>query len=82
MADETATRFGALKELHGDKSVGAFREHYGPQFAKGCSDGETLGEVLHKLDETALKKLLDAHDSGELDTIRGESDLPPGETDR
>ena len=78
MADETATRFGALKELHGDKSVGAFREHYGPQFAKGCSDGETLGEVLHKLDEPTLTKLLGGHDNGELDKIRDDRVAPPG----
>jgi hypothetical protein len=82
MVDETATRFGALKERHGHKLVGALRAHYGPQFAKGCSDAQTLADVLHKLDEPALKKLLDVHDSGELDTIRSESDAPPVDTDR
>jgi hypothetical protein len=78
MANETDTRFGAFKDRHGCKSIRTFRAHFGPQFAKGCSDGETLGEVLHKLDEPTLTKLLGGHDNGELDKIRDDRVAPPG----
>ena len=64
------TRFGALKARHGNTQMGMLRSHYGPQFARGCSDSETLSEALHKLGEPTLMKLLDAHDSGELEKIR------------
>jgi hypothetical protein len=66
----SSTRFGALKARHGTTPIGTLRSHYGPQFAKECSDTETLTEVLHKLDEPTLTKLLGAHDSGELERIR------------
>jgi hypothetical protein len=52
------TRFGALKARHGNTQMGMLRSHYGPQFARGCSDSETLSEALHKLDEPTLTKLL------------------------
>jgi hypothetical protein len=60
------TRFGALKARHGTLPIGILRSHYGPQFARGCSDSETLGEAMHKLDEPTLTKLLAAHENGEL----------------
>jgi hypothetical protein len=50
MSRDGNTRLGALKARHGHKSVGAIRAHYGPQFAKGYADGETLSVVTHKLD--------------------------------
>jgi hypothetical protein len=50
------TRFGAFKARHGTTPIATLRSHYGPQFAKGCSDSETLSEVLHKLDEPTLPK--------------------------
>jgi len=31
---------------------------------------ETLGEALHKLDESALTKLVAAHENGELAKVR------------
>jgi hypothetical protein len=66
----TETRFGALKARHGTMPIGILRSHYGPQFARGCSDSETLSKVMHKLDELTLTKLLAAHDRGALEKIR------------
>jgi hypothetical protein len=57
------TPFGALKAPHGTMQIGILRSHYGPQFARGCSDSERLSEALHKLDEPTLTKLLDAHET-------------------
>jgi hypothetical protein len=62
----TETRIGALKSHHGTIPIGKLRVLYGSQFAKGCSDIETLREALHKLDECALTKLVAAHENGEL----------------
>jgi hypothetical protein len=62
----TETRFGALKAHHGTMPIGILRSHYGPQFARGCSNSETLSESLHKLDEPTLTKLLAADENGEL----------------
>src|ERR1700733_696905 len=56
MSRDGNTRLGALKARHGHKSVEAIRAHYGPQFAKGYADGETLSVVTHKLDEPTLTK--------------------------
>jgi hypothetical protein len=67
------TRFGALKARHGTIQIGTLRSRYGPQFAKGCADAETISEALHKLDEPTLTKLLAAHDGGELEKIGGTS---------
>ena len=60
------TRIGALKSHHGPMPIGKLRILYGSQFVKGCSDTETLREALHKLDESALTKLVAAHENGEL----------------
>jgi hypothetical protein len=68
--EATETRFVALKADHGTMSIGILRSHYGPQFAKGCTDRQTLSETLHKLDETTLTKLLAAHENGELAKLR------------
>ena len=72
MSHDGGTRLGALKARHGQKSIGAFQAHYGPNFAKGCGDEETLRDVLHKLDEPTLTKLADGHENGELETIRSD----------
>jgi hypothetical protein len=64
----TETRIGALKSHHGNIPIGKLRVLFGSQFAKGCSDMETLREALHKLDESALTKLVAAHENGELAT--------------
>jgi hypothetical protein len=48
------TRFGRLKMRHGIKQIGTLRSRYGPRFARGCADGETRNDALHKLDEQTL----------------------------
>jgi hypothetical protein len=57
----TQTRIGALKWHHGTVPIGKLRVLFGSQYAKGCSDIETLREALHKLDESALTKLMGAN---------------------
>jgi hypothetical protein len=64
------TRIGALKAQHGITPIGKLRSRFGPQFAKGCADTEMLREVLHKLDEATLAKLVAAHEIGELEKVR------------
>ena len=66
----TETRIGALKSHYGTMPVGKLRVLFGSQFAKGCSGKETLREALHKLDESALTKLVAAHENGELAKAR------------
>jgi DnaB-like helicase C terminal domain len=66
----TETRIGALKRHHGTMPIGKLRALFGSQFAKGCCSIETLGEALQKLDESALTKLVAAHENGELAIIR------------
>ena len=43
------TRLGALKARHGTTQIGILRSHYGPQFARGCSDSETLSGFFTNL---------------------------------
>ena len=62
----TETRIGALKSHHGTIPIGKLRGLFGSQFAKGCSDTETLREELHKLDESALTRLVTADENGDL----------------
>jgi hypothetical protein len=38
---------------------------------RDCGDNETLGEVLHKLDEPSLSKLIHDHEHGRLEQICG-----------
>jgi hypothetical protein len=43
--------------------VGTLRKIYGSSFATGASDEEKLGDILHKLDESSLTKLVEEHES-------------------
>jgi hypothetical protein len=38
------------------------RKIYGSSFAAGAGDHEKLGDILHKLDETSLTKLVEEHE--------------------
>jgi hypothetical protein len=51
---------GEISRKHGNTLIGTLRKHYGAGFAKGWHGSEKLGEVLHKLDEPSLTKLLRA----------------------
>ena len=52
--------------------IGTLRT-YCPHFAKGCADDEKLSDVLHKLDEPSLSKLVGDHQDGKLERICSEA---------
>ena len=53
---------GEISKKHGNTLIGTLREKYGAMFAKGCTDKERLGDVLHKLDEHSLSELIRDHE--------------------
>ena len=59
-------RDGEIGRKHGDALIRTLRISYGNRFAKGCADDEKLSEVLAKLDEPSLFKLVRDHKSGIL----------------
>jgi hypothetical protein len=54
---------------HGNTLIRTLRRTYGAHFAKGCRSDEKLSDVLHKIDEPSLSKLLHDHERGKLDQI-------------
>jgi len=48
-------------------------KYYGRDFAYGCSDNEKVSDVLHKLDEPSLSKLVRDHQDGKLERICSEA---------
>jgi hypothetical protein len=60
---------GEISRKHGNTLIRTLRETYGPGFAKGCADDEKLSDVLHKLDETSLSRLVQDHEAGYLHQI-------------
>ncbi|MBV9114299.1 MAG: hypothetical protein JOY67_15905 [Hyphomicrobiales bacterium] len=50
---------GEISRKHGNTLIKSLRIAYGKDFAAGCDDGQTLAEVLHKLDEPSLSKLVE-----------------------
>jgi hypothetical protein len=63
---------GEISKKHGNTLVGTLRKTYGPTFASGFSDHDKLGDVLDKLDEPSLSKLVRDHDAGRLHEITRE----------
>lgn len=59
-------RNGEISKKHGNTLIGTLRKIYGATFASGCSDLDTLSDVLHKLDEPSLSKLVKDHEAGTL----------------
>jgi hypothetical protein len=57
---------GEISCKHGNTLIRTLRKHYGASFAKGCADDEKLSDVLHKLEEPALSKLVLAHESEKI----------------
>ena len=49
---------GEISKKHGNTLIRTLREPYGPDFARGESDGAKLGDVLHRLDEPSLAALV------------------------
>ncbi len=60
-------RNGEISRKHGNTLVRTLRKIYGPGFASGHRDDEKLSDLLHKIDETSLSKLVHDHESGHLE---------------
>ena len=48
----------SVAKKHGDTLIGTLRETHGPGFAHGADGDAKLNDVLHKLDERSLRKLV------------------------
>ena len=57
---------GELSRKHGNTLVSTLRKVYGQHFAGGCGPEEKLSDVLQKLDEPLLSKLVHDHEHGKL----------------
>jgi hypothetical protein len=57
---------GELSKKHGNTLVRTLRKVYGQQFAEGCNSDERLSDVLRKLDEPSLSKLVQDHERHKL----------------
>lgn len=57
---------GELSKKHGNTLVRTLRKVYGQHFAEGCAPEEKLSDVLHKLNEPSLSKLVHDHERGKL----------------
>jgi len=62
---------GEISRKHGNTLVRTLRKHYGRNFALGCDD--VLSDVLHKVDEPSLSKLVRDHQDGKLEWICSEA---------
>jgi hypothetical protein len=57
---------GEISRKYGDAPIGRLRMSYGSEFAKGCGDDDKLSDVLAKLDERSLSKLVRDYEAGML----------------
>ena len=57
---------GEISRKHGNTLIGTLRKHYGAGFAAGFKDSDKLSDVLAKMDEPSLSKLIRDHESGTL----------------
>ena len=57
---------GELSRKHGNTLIGTLRNHYGADFATGCSEGDRLTDVLDQLDEGSLNKLTRDYEANKL----------------
>jgi hypothetical protein len=64
---------GEISRKHGNTLIGTLRKPYGADFAKGCAESERLSDVLHKMDEPSLRKLVRDHEAGKLEQICSEA---------
>jgi hypothetical protein len=60
---------GEISRKHGNTLISTLRKTYGADFAKGCADSDKLSDVLHKMDEPSLSKLVRDHEAGKLEQI-------------
>ena len=57
---------GEISRKHGNTLVGTLRKHYGAGFAAGSRNSDKLSDVLAKMDEPSLSKLVKDHEAGTL----------------
>ncbi len=55
-----------IAQKHGNTLIRTLRKTYGTNFAKDCADEDKLGDVLAKLDQQSLFRLMRDYDSGML----------------
>ena len=58
-----------ISRKHGNTLIHTLRKTYGQSFAGSCGNKKKLGDVLHKLDEPSLTRLIHDHEAGNLDAI-------------
>ena len=60
---------GEISRKHGNTLIRTLRRTYGENFAGACGNKKKLGDVLDKLDEPSLTRLIHDDEAGNLDTI-------------
>jgi hypothetical protein len=60
---------GEISRKHGNTLIRTLRKTYGQSFAGARSNKKKLGDVLQKLDEPSLTRLIHDHEAGNLDAI-------------
>jgi hypothetical protein len=60
---------GEISRKHGNTLIRTLRKTYGENFAGSCSNKKKLRDVLHKLDEQSLTRLIHDHEAGNLAAI-------------
>jgi hypothetical protein len=60
---------GEMSRKHGNTLIRTLRKYYGRDFAVGYADDEKLSDILHRLDEPSLSKLIRDHQGGKLESI-------------
>jgi hypothetical protein len=71
---------GEIGRKHGNELIGTLRITYGSGFAKDSANDEKLSDVLAKLDERSLSKLVRDYKSGMLPIRLRKRFLPTTET--
>jgi hypothetical protein len=71
---------GEISRKHGNELIGTLRITYGSGFAKDSANDEKLSDVLAKLDERSLSKLVRDYKSGMLPIRLRKRFLPTTET--
>ena len=60
---------GEISRKHSNTLIRTLRKTSGSTFARNCSDTEKLSDVLHKIDEPSLSKLIADHEWDRLEEI-------------
>ncbi len=58
---------GEISRKHGNTLVRTLRKIYGPRFAPGAAETDTLSDVLSTLPDFSLSELVRDHEHGHLD---------------